>query len=181
MEFNKLIVAAMNPNRKLHEKLKTFRTVVRKKVKILKRIRIMLKPKTPRFAGWGMTSKHALPWYIKNSTDAFGLKFSDVLNNFKMLVRDGEFVLTQFQNDGSYVSDPLITLNGLSWRHYLNYWSATLAARFNPSSSCNFVEAGTCDGLTIKFAISALENEIDENTNYKIYLYDAWDAMKFRT
>jgi hypothetical protein len=78
-----------------------------------------------------------------------------------MLVRDGDFVLTQFQNAVSYVLDPSTTLITLSWRHYIDYWSATLAARFNTSSVCNFFEAGTCDGLTINFAISALENEID--------------------
>ena len=178
MEFNKLIVAAMNPNRKLHEKLETFRTVVRKKVKTFKRIRIMLKPKTPHFAGWGVTSQHALPWDLKNSTDKTGLKFSEVESNLKKLIKDGEFVLTQFQKNSSYAEDPSITLNSLSWRHYLVYWSATIATRFSKTSSCNFVEAGTCDGLTIKFAISALENEISLDTNYKVFLYDAWDAMK---
>ena len=177
-KFNELISTLRNPNRKSLEKLQTLVSILQRKVKTVKRIRIMLKPKTPRFTGWGMTSKHALPWDIKNSTDAIGLKFYDVENNLKMLVRDGEFVLTQFQNDGSYVADPLTILNGLSWRHFIVYWSATLAARFNTSSCCNFVEAGTCDGLTIDFAISALENELDRDSNYKIYLYDAWDAMK---
>ena len=129
----------------------------------------MLKPKTPRFTGWGMTSKHALPWDIKNSTDEIGLKFSDVENKLKKLVRDGEFVLTQFQNDGSYLLNPSIALESLSWRQDIIYWSATLAVRFNKSSSYNFVETGTCDGLTIKFAISALNNEIDLDSNYKVF------------
>ena len=178
MEFKKLIVATMNPNRKSLEKLQTLVSILQRKVKTFKRIRIMLKPKTPRFTGWGMTSKHALPWDIKNSTDKTGLKFSEVESDLKKLIKDGEFVLTQFQKNSSYAEDPSITLNSLSWRHYLVYWSATIATRFSKTSSCNFVEAGTCDGLTIKFAISALENEIDRDTNYKIYLYDAWDAMK---
>ena len=177
-KFKEPISALRNPNRKSLEKLQTLVSILQKKVKTFKRIRIMLKPKTPRFTGWGMTSKHALPWDIKNSTDAIGLKFSDVENNLKMLVRDGEFVLTQFQNNGYYKLDPSVALNTLSWRHYIVYWSATLAARFNTSSLYNFVEAGTCDGLTIKFAISALENEISLDANYKVFLYDAWDAMK---
>ena len=177
-KFKELISALRNPDRNSLEKLQTLVSIFQRKVKTFERIRIGLKPKTPRFTGWGMTSNHALPWDIKNSTDAIGLNFSDVENNLKKLVRDGDFVLTQFQNDGSYVLDPSKTLNYLSWRHYLVYWSATLATRFTKTSSCNFVEAGTCDGLTIKFAISALENEIDRDTNYKIYLYDAWDAMK---
>ena len=99
-KFKELISALKNPNRKSLEKLQTLVSILQGKVKTFKRIRIMLKPKTPRFTGWGMTSKHALPWDIKNSTDAIGLKFSDVENNLKMLVRDGEFVLTQFQNNG---------------------------------------------------------------------------------
>ena len=177
-KFKEPISALRNPNRKSLEKLQTLVSILQKKVKTFKRIRIMLKPKTPRFTGWGMTSKHALPWDIKNSTDAIGLKFSDVENNLKMLVRDGEFVLTQFQNNGYYKLDPSVALNTLSWRHYIVYWSATLAARFNTSSLYNFVEAGTCDGLTIKFAISALENEISLDANYKVFLYDAWNAMK---
>ena len=178
MGFKQLIVATMNPDRNSLEKLQTLVSIFQRKVKTFKRIRIMLKPKTPRFTGWGMTSKHALPWDIKNSTDKTGLKFSEVESDLKKLIKDGEFVLTQFQKNSSHAEDPSITLNSLSWRHYLVYWSATIATRFSKTSSCNFVEAGTCDGLTIKFAISALENEIDRDTNYKIYLYDAWDAMK---
>ena len=177
-KFKELISALKNPNRKSLEKLQTLVSILQGKVKTFKRIRIMLKPKTPRFTGWGMTSKHALPWDIKNSTDKTGLKFSEVESDLKKLIKDGEFVLTQFQKNSSYAEDPSITLNSLSWRHYLVYWSATIAARFSKTSSCNFVEAGTCDGLTIKFAISALENEISLGTNYKVFLYDAWDAMK---
>ena len=177
-KFKELISALKNPNRKSLEKLQTLVSILQGKVKTFKRIRIMLKPKTPRFTGWGMTSKHALPWDIKNSTDKTGLKFSEVESDLKKLIKDGEFVLTQFQKNSSYAEDPSITLNSLSWRHYLVYWSATIATRFSKTSSCNFVEAGTCDGLTIKFAISALENEISLGTNYKVFLYDAWDAMK---
>lgn len=177
-KFEELISALRNPDRNSLEKLQTLVSIFQRKVKTFKRIRIMLKPKTPHFTGWGMTSKHALPWDRKNSTDLIGLKFSDVENNLKKQLREDEFVLTQFQNHGSYRLDPSVTLNTLSWRHYLVYWSATLALRFNTSSSYNFVEAGTCDGLTIKFAISALENEIGLHSNYKVFLYDAWDAMK---
>ncbi len=135
----------------------------------------MLKPKNPRFVGWGMTSKHALPWDIVNSADLTGLQFLKVDLDFLNRINLGEIYLGFGDNKEIDASN---FLNEHRWRDYLIYWSATLAARFNPSSSCNFVEAGTCDGLTIEFAISALENEIDENTNYKIYLYDAWDAMK---
>ena len=95
--FKKFIFALRNQDRNSLEKLQLLVSIFYKKVKTFNRIRIMLKPKTPRFTGWGMTSKHALPWDIKNSTDAIGLKFFDVENDLKMLVRDGEFVLTQFQ------------------------------------------------------------------------------------
>ena len=177
-KFEEFISALRNPDRNSLEKLQTLVSIFQRKVKTFKRIRIMLKPKTPRFTGWGMTSKHALPWDQKNSTDKTGLKFSEVESDLKKLLRDGEFVLTQFQTNSSYIEDPSKYLTHLSWRHYLVYWSAMLATRFTKTSSYNFVEAGTCDGLTIKFAISALENETDRDTNYKIYLYDSWDAMK---
>ena len=177
-KFEEFISALRNPDRNSLEKLQTLVSIFQRKVKTFKRIRIMLKQKTPRFTGWGMTSKHALPWDQKNSTDKTGLKFSEVESDLKKLLRDGEFVLTQFQTNSSYIEDPSKYLTHLSWRHYLVYWSAMLATRFTKTSSYNFVEAGTCDGLTIKFAISALENETDRDTNYKIYLYDSWDAMK---
>ena len=136
----------------------------------------MFKPKAPRFVGWGMTSKHALPWDIKNSTDRTGLQFLKVDLDFLHRINLGEIYLGFGNNKEVNFSNLLIEHR---WRHYIVYWSATLATRNTKwSRSCNFVEAGVWYGMSATFAISALENEIDRDTNYKIYLYDAWDAMK---
>ena len=175
MKLSMFIFTLKNPNRSISEKLSTFRKLVSKKLKRLIHLRIMLKPRDPRFVGWGMTSKHALPWDIENSADLTGLQFLKVDLDFLNRINLGEIYLGFGDNkeiNASYF------LNEHRWRHYLGYWSATLAARFNTTSSCNFVEAGVWYGMSATFAISALENEIERDKNYKIYLYDAWDAMK---
>ena len=66
----------------------------------------------------------------------------------------------------------------MSWRHFIVYWSAKFAANSTNQSSFNFVEAGVCDGISINFAISALENVTGLGENDKIYLYDTWGPMK---
>ena len=136
----------------------------------------MFKPKAPRFVGWGMTSVHALPWDVKNSTDLTGLQFLKVDLDFLNRINLGEIYLGF--GDNKEVNF-LNLLNEHRWRNYIVYWSAKLATRNTKSPrSCNFVEAGVWYGMSTTYAISALENEIDRDSNYKIYLYDAWDSMK---
>ena len=175
MKLRVFISALKNPNRSISEKLSTFRNLVSQKLRRLVHLRIMLKPKNPRFVGWGMTSKHALPWDVEDSADLIGLQFLKVDLDFLNRINLGEIYLGFGDNKEIVASN---FLNEHRWRDYLIYWSAVLAARFNTSSSCNFVEAGVWYGMSATYAISALENEIDRDTSYKIYLYDAWDAMK---
>ena len=158
-----------NPDRTPQDKFFTLLRIVQKTVKKSKQLRIMFKPKAPRFVGWGMTSTHALPWDLKNSTDITGIKFLEAENILKYRLSNGEFVTPSentFQN-----------MSGWRWRHYFLYWSATLATRFTKSSSCNFVEAGVWEGMTVYFAASALKEEC-VNRDYRLFLYDAWDSMK---
>ena len=154
MNLKSLLSKIQDPDRTWGEKLQILvRLIQQKNFRILKRLRIIIEPKTktPRFVGWGMTSTHALPWDLKSSTDIIGLKFLEAENNLLKRLSNGEFV-TPSEN-------VLRDMSGYRWRHYFLYWSATLATRFTKSSSCNFVEAGVWEGMTVYFAASALKEE----------------------
>ena len=157
-------------------------------LKKIKRLRVVFKPKPPSFSGWGMTSKHYLPWEEKNSTDLSGINFARVNNLLNDKVEIGQFILSQVKSEnllilgkdeqgkkfGTYSN----WLTSLAWRHYIVYWTAMYAARISKFSKLNLVEAGVCDGLTINFAMSAVKDEIGENLDFEAYLYDAWGGMK---
>jgi len=145
----------------------------------LKRLRIVLKSSPPRFDGWGMTSKHYLPWE-ENSTDELGVTFTKVNDLLKEKVRGNKFVLSQFSDsDGKIDKNYCLTkLNALSWRHYFVYWTAIYATRFTRFSQLNLVEAGVCDGLTVSFAMSAVRDELGSDSGFEAHLYDAWAEMR---
>lgn len=170
--------ALINQSRTWREKFSTLKKIVRQTIKKGKRLRIMLIPKPPRFAGWGMTSKHFLPWDVKNSFDPTGLDFAEVDTGLLQDIEMGNFDLTQMKKNGTYVLEPSEILKTLRWRHYLVYWSAKFAIKITKSSEINFVEAGVCDGLTINYALSALNKEISAKLKYTAYLYDAWSGMQ---
>lgn len=180
--------AAKNRDRSAMQKLSTFFDLGVLTLKKAKSLRIVFRPKPPSFSGWGMTSRHYLPWEEKNSTDLSGIKFASVNNSLKGKVEIGQFILSQVDSEnllilgkdeqgkkfGTYSN----WLTSLSWRHYIVYWTAMYAARFSNYSKLNLVEAGVCDGLTINFAMSAVKDEIGENCDFEAYLYDAWGGMK---
>lgn len=180
--------AAKNRDRSAMQKLSTFFDLGVLTLKKAKRLRLVFRPKPPSFSGWGMTSRHYLPWEEKNSTDLSGIKFASVNNSLKSKVEIGQFILSQVDSEnllilgkdeqgkkfGTYSN----WLTSLSWRHYIVYWTAMYAARFSNFSKLNLVEAGVCDGLTINFAMSAVKDEMGENCDFEAYLYDAWEGMK---
>jgi hypothetical protein len=180
--------AINNRDRSVNQKLATLIKHGALILKKVKRLRIVIKSKPPSFSGWGMTSKHYLPWEEKRSTDLSGIKFARVNNLLKSKVEIGQFVLSQVKNEhllilgkdeqgkkfGSYSS----WLTSLSWRHYIVYWTAMYAARSTRFSQLNLVEAGVCDGLTINFAMSAVSDELGTNVSFASFLYDAWEGMQ---
>ena len=127
------------------------------------------------FSGWGMytDSFTSPPWaslIVGAEVDsAFGFKQTNA--NLKSLIDDKNFLLTQF----SHLSKQSTALEVLAWRHYIVYWSALSAAKATQTSTKNLVEAGTCDGLTAYFAMSAVESL---GMDFKCFMYDAWEAMK---
>ena len=158
-------------------KLVTVKNLIRLKVKKAKRLRIVIKPKSPRFIGWGMTSNHFTPWDPK-SNDQVGLEFAKVSKLLLNKIEKQKFVLSQMMTNGKYSTTPSNILLQLSWRHYVIYWTVKYAARFSETSNFNIVEAGVCDGLTVNYAISAAQSTLGQSSNFEVFLYDAWEGMR---
>ena len=127
------------------------------------------------FSGWGMYTDTFTtpPWasLIAGAEVDSALGFKQANANLKSLVCDRKFLLTQFK----HLPKQSTALEVLAWRHYIVYWSALSAAKATQTPTKNLLEAGTCDGLTAYFAMSALENL---GMDYKCFMYDAWEAMK---
>ena len=166
-----------DPRTPFKTKLVVFKKLINLKIKKFKRLRIVIKPKPPRFSGWGMTSDKFMPWDPK-SNDDIGLEFAEANELLLNKIQKQKFTLSQMMTDGQYSVTPSNILSQLSWRHYIIYWSVRYATQFNATSNFNIVEAGVCDGLTINFAISAAQCTLDQSSNFKAFLYDAWEGMK---
>jgi hypothetical protein len=149
-------------------------------VKKLANLRLMQKPSVPGFSGWGMTTKHALPWRTDESSDPVGLKFAQADQRLRELILSGGFNLSQFNGYGTIPPEEYCDpqLSRLRYRHFMVFWSAVFAARQRTSDSLIFVEAGACDGLTAFFAEAAIRSESISVKNTEIYLYDSWAPMR---
>jgi O-methyltransferase len=127
------------------------------------------------FSGWGMYTDTftSPPWasLIEGAEVDSAVGFKQTNEFLKSLVDDKGFNLTQF----AHLEKQSLALDVLAWRHYIVYWSALSASKATQSGKKNLVEVGTCDGLTAFFAMSALKNM---GSDYKCYMYDAWEAMK---
>ena len=169
-----------NPNRTFGAKLVTLKNLLVLFLKKVKRLRVTVKPtRTWRHFGWGMASHAALPWDRDDSTDQTGLEFAEANQRLLNKIEQNQFIVSQWKMIGeTYSIEPSKTLDLLSWRHYLVFWTAKYSARFTKSSKLAMVEAGVCDGMTINFAISALETELGKNSNFEVFLYDSWSAIK---
>ncbi|MDO8646054.1 MAG: class I SAM-dependent methyltransferase [Candidatus Planktophila sp.] len=97
--------------------------------------------------------------------------FKQTNETLKSLLDGKKFILSQF----AHLPLQSTALQVLAWRHYIVYWSALSAAKATRHGTKNLVEAGTCDGLTAYFAMSALR---DLGVDFKCYMYDSWEAMK---
>ena len=166
-----------DPRTPFKTKLVVFKKLITLKIKKFKRLRIVIKPKPPRFSGWGMTSDKFMPWDPK-SNDDIGLEFAEANELLLNKIQKQKFTLSQMMTDGQYSDTPSNILSQLSWRHYIIYWSVRYVTQFNATSNFNIVEAGVCDGLSINFAISAAQCTLGQSSNFKAFLYDAWEGMK---
>ena len=171
--LKKFISLITNSNRTPTEKLRTLKELILIKFEHFKRLRIVIKPKPPRFSGWGMTSNHFTPW-DQNSSDEIGLEFSEVNSrllaglNAENVVYGGGYEIDGYEN----------LLKERLWRHYIIYWTSKFAVKNTHAEKVNVVEAGVWYGMSTTYAISALQNTVGQSSNFEVFLYDAWEGMK---
>jgi len=121
------------------------------------------------FSGWGMTTDTLPPW-AGGKGDPLTREFAATHDDLVRRVREGRFHLSQFED---VASQPRL-MGELMWRHFLVFWSARYAAEATSDQVKTLVECGVCDGLTIHFAMTALNGRWP----FRTYLFDAWEAMK---
>lgn len=121
------------------------------------------------FDGWKMATGTRTPW-MNGGANAISRNFAKTDLKLKRLVAEKKIILTQF-NQKNVITE----LDGLTWRHYLVYWSANFAIENTKSKNKKIAEFGVCDGLTVFYAISAAQ---EAQFPYEAYLYDAWEGMK---
>jgi len=126
--------------------------------------RLRHKKPPPEFVGWGMSTNRVPPW--ANADNKLAQDFLKVHNEVVQAVKDGRFRLTQFETMKELNIEK--HLKTLMWRHFMVFWTARFAANANGKS---IAECGVCDGLTVYFAMKALNN------SKKAYLYDIWGKM----
>lgn len=111
-----------------------------------------------RFAGWGMSSEHYLPW----EDDPTWAHFEGLLSFLETLELSGANVARR-------------ELDGLRWRHWVVAFSARRAATTAPAGEIlRMAECGVADGLTAFVALSEFERS---GRAYHAELYDAWAEM----
>jgi len=131
-----------------------------------------LRESPPSFDGWGMKTYHRTPPWI-GMEDGLGKSFSIVNDSVIKSGQSGQLYLSQFAESMDIVS----LLRELSWRHFIIFWSVHHVFKsVGVSAHKNFVECGVCDGLTIMYALRAMD---DLNQGHsRVYLYDSWQAMR---
>ena len=120
------------------------------------------------FSGWKMATGSYTPW---QSGDANILSKSFESCDIELMrhVIEKNITLTQFNPKTVHLEVPQ-----LKWRHFVVYWTASLASNLKTSEHKNFAEMGVCDGLTAYFASHARKNNCCDGD---FYLYDSWDEM----
>jgi O-methyltransferase len=130
-----------------------------------------LRETPPSFDGWGLKTYHRTPPWI-GMEEGLGKSYSIVNDNVIESGKNGQLSLSQFAGSTDLVSQ----LRELSWRHFIIFWSVQHVFRnIDISVRKNLVECGVCDGLTILYALRAMDN-LNQN-NYRSYLYDSWQPM----
>ena len=121
------------------------------------------KPPEPKFSGWGMTTIANNPWDDDFDLDVFR-KSCESITSFDFTPS----CLPRMPID-EYV-------HSLDYRHYFISFCANYAIKFAQTDYHNFVECGVNDGVTAFVALNELHNKL--GTNFKMDLYDSWEAMK---
>jgi len=121
------------------------------------------------FVGWKMATGTRVPWH-EGGSNTLAQAFAKCDQDLAGHIASRNVVLTQFRPKSVATE-----VAQLRWRHYLVYWSATVASRIVESEPRNFVEMGVCDGLTAWFASHARQRS---KCDGEFFLYDAWEEMR---
>jgi hypothetical protein len=122
-----------------------------------------------QFVGWKMATGTGPPW-TNGGSNSLAKAFARCDKELASHISAREVILTQFRRQSVDVE-----VAQLKWRHYLVYWSATVASRIAGGDQRNFVEMGVCDGLTAWYASQARQNL---KCGGQFFLYDAWEGMR---
>lgn len=121
------------------------------------------------FSGWKMATGTQTPWH-DGGGNPLSRAFASCDRELAQRIATREVILTQFRPESVDAE-----VAQLRWRHYLVFWSASLACRLATSGPRNFVEMGVCDGLTAWFASNARQKW---KCGGEFFLYDAWEGMR---
>lgn len=135
----------------------------------IKKIIINQVDKNYLFSGWGMKSRSCPPWKYFHNLDykTYLAYFNDIQKELEKKIITKKFILNQFP------SNALEKIIEFRWRHY----TICMTIKFlkKNKNKITLVEAGTADGLTAWFALSAAKKEKLKISNF--YLYDSWHSM----
>lgn len=152
--------------RKIYKKVPIFRPFMRSAHQKI------LKMTPPRFSGWGMTSRHELPWVDRYNWDDF--------RQTAQYIKE-QYIKEQFKFDEKTDVNAGL-FDSLLWRHWIISFSAKYAVEFNRSqgNELNLVELGTADGVSAFFTMRQIENckKNAPNIKYTMHLYDSWGPMR---
>jgi hypothetical protein len=121
-----------------------------------------------QFSGWRMATGTCPPW-SDGGGNALARAFANCDKEMASHIASRKVVLTQFRQ-----ASVSVEVAQLRWRHYIVYWSATVASRLAGDDK-NFVEMGVCDGLTAWYASRARQSV---NCDGEFFLYDSWGGMR---
>jgi len=121
------------------------------------------------FVGWKMATGTRVPWQDGGS-NRLAQAFADCDHQLNEHIASNKVVLSQFRR--RTVAKEVAQLR---WRHYLVYWTASVAAQITSDSDKSFVEMGVCDGLTAWFASHARQCW---GCGGEFFLYDSWEKMR---
>ncbi len=134
-------------------------------------LRAQIDKTNPYFVGWGVTTRVYPPWHVGKG-DSVLRSLYETNGKFLALVREGSFQLTQLSSFTVDAREEFV--RGLGWRYCIDQWSVLWAARESRGSAVVLVECGVCGGMTIFYAMRALQGQY----SFTFTLFDGWQGMQ---
>ncbi len=122
-----------------------------------------------QFVGWKMATGTRPPW-SRGGSNLLATGFANCDTELADHIASRRIILTQFRQRSVNIE-----VSQLRWRHYIVYWSASVASKIVSCKARNFVEMGVCDGLTAWYASRARQTL---GCGGEFFLYDAWEGMR---